>query len=182
MRLDNEPKSRLFFALGCPATLKKAISHWRTSLELRVGRPVPTANFHLTLLFLGSVNTSQIGEICTAASKVKVPGKPVTVVLDRLDAWQKSKVLVLTPEDAPVEVMRLSYALEQAILPFGRDEEHKEFRPHLTLTLDYRSPVPEASSPPEFFLRADRFALHESHKGQYRMIAEWPLTRPVELG
>jgi 2'-5' RNA ligase len=78
-------------------------------------------------------------------------------------------------------VMRLSYALEQAILPFGRDEEHKEFRPHLTLTRDYRYPVPEMSSPPEFFLRADRFALYESHKGQYRMIAEWPLTSPQRL-
>jgi 2'-5' RNA ligase len=101
---------------------------------------------------------------------------------DRLDAWEKPKVLTLTPEDAPVEVMRLSYPLEQAILPFGRDEEHKEFRPHLTLTRDYRSTVPEASSAPEFFLRADRFALYESQKGQYRMIAERPLTQPAELG
>lgn len=106
----------------------------------------------------------------------------MTVVLDRLDAWQKSKVLVLSPEDPTVEMMRLSYALDQAILLFVRDEEHKEFRPHLTLTRDYRSPAPEASIAPEFFLRADRFALYESHKGQYRMIAEWPLTRPAEIG
>jgi 2'-5' RNA ligase len=172
MTSDNEPQSRLFFALGCPPALKKTISQWRTSLQLRTGRPVPTANFHLTLLFLGSVSTSRIAEICRAASTVKVPGKPLNVVLDRLDVWRTSKVLVLTPKDAPPELMRLSYALEQAMLPFGQEQEHPVFRPHLTLARDYRSSVPEACSPPEFFLRADRFALYASHKGQYRIIAQ----------
>jgi 2'-5' RNA ligase len=47
--------------------------------------------------------------------------------------------------------------------------------PHLTLARDYQPAVPEADSPPEFILIADRFALYESHKGQYRVVAEWPL-------
>ena len=175
MKLSIEPQSRLFLALGCPPALGKTISRWRTSLSLRIGRPVPVANFHLTLLFLGSVDRGRIAEICTAASKITVPGKPLTVVLDRLEAWRKSATLVLTPGDAPLELMRLSYALEQAMLSFGNDQGHKEFRPHLTLSRDYRSPVPEADIEPEFFLRADRFALYESHKGQYRVIADWPL-------
>ncbi|WP_338525023.1 RNA 2',3'-cyclic phosphodiesterase [Pseudomonas batumici] len=182
MTLSNEPQSRLFFALSCPSTLRKAISQWRTSLSLSIGRPVPAANFHLTLLFLGSVDKAQIAEVCAAASKVTAPGKALTVVLDRLEVWRKSKALVLTPEDAPPELMRLSYALEQAMLVFGHDQEHKDFRPHLTLARDYRSPVPEAGSQPEFLLRADRFTLYESHKGQYRALAEWPLVQPAEAG
>ena len=28
---------------------------------------------------------------------------------------------------------------------------------------------------PEFFLRAERFALFESHKGRYRILQDWPL-------
>jgi 2'-5' RNA ligase len=178
MPLNNEPQSRLFFALDCPAALRKTISQWRSSLDLRAGRPVPPANFHLTLLFLGAVNTSQIADICTIASNVKTPGKRLTVALDRLEVWRKSKVLALMSEDAPAELLRFSYALEQAMLPFGYGQEYKDFRPHLTLARDYLSPVPEAGTPPEFFLRADRFALYESHKGQYRMIAEWPLAQP----
>jgi 2'-5' RNA ligase len=175
MRLSVEPQSRLFFALECSPTLRKTISQWRTSLSLRIGRPVPAANFHLTLLFLGSVDQTRIAAICTVASKITVPGKPLTVVLDRLEVWRKSNALVLTSGDAPPELMRLSYAIEQAMLPYGHDQEHREFRPHLTLSRDYRSPVPEADIEPEFFLRADRFALYESHKGQYRVIADWPL-------
>lgn len=180
MRLINEPQSRLFFALTCSPALKKTISQWRASLSLRVGRPVPAANLHLTLLFLGSVDQAQIAEICTTASKIKVPGKPLTLVLDRLEVWRKSKALVLTSEDAPPELMRLSYALEQAMLRFGQDQEHKEFRPHLTLARDYESPVPEGGMPPDFFLRADRFGLYQSHKGQYSLVADWSLVQPAD--
>ena len=180
MTLINEPQSRLFFALGCPSSLRKTISQWRALLSLCSGRPMPAANFHLTLLFLRAVDQAQIAEICTVASKVKVPGAPLTLVLDRLEVWRKSKALVLTPEDAPPELMRLSYALEQAMLRFGQDQGHKEFRPHLTLARDYQSPAPEAGRPPEFFLRADRFGLYRSHKGQYTLIADWPLVQPTE--
>jgi 2'-5' RNA ligase len=182
MTLINEPQSRLFYAFTCSAPLRKAISHWRALLSLRAGRPVPAANFHLTLLFLGSVDQAQIADICSATSKIKVPGKPLTLILDHLEVWRKSKALVLTPADAPPELMRLSYALEQAMLVFGHDQEHKEFRPHLTLSRDYRSPVPEAGSPPEFLFQADRFGLYQSHKGHYSLIADWPLDQPADGG
>jgi 2'-5' RNA ligase len=134
------------------------------------------------MLFVGSVDQAQIAEICTIASKIKVPGKPLTLALDRLEVWRKSKALVLTPEDAPPELMRLSYALEQAMLRFGQDQEYKEFRPHLTLARDYQSPVPEAGIPPDFFLRADRFGLYQSHKGQYSLVADWSLVEPADGG
>jgi len=170
-----EPVKRLFFALDCPPEQRKAIARWRNALELRNGRPVPAENFHLTLLFLGAVGVAQIAEICTAAAAVRVPGVPLRVVLDRLDVWRRAGALVLAAEQAPPELLRLVYALEQAMLPFGFEEAPKEFRPHLTLARDYREPVPESTTAPEFFLRADRFALFESHKGRYRALAEWPL-------
>jgi 2'-5' RNA ligase len=70
------------------------------------------------------------------------------------------------------------YALEQAMLPFGLEEAPREYRPHLTLARQYRAPVPESATAPQFFLRADRFVLFESHKGRYRALAEWPLRGP----
>lgn len=171
----HEPSKRLFFALNCPLEQRKAIAQWRSALQLRSGRTVPAENFHLTLMFLGSVGVAQIADICTAAAKVRVPGVPLRVALDRVDSWRKAGVLVLASEQAPAELLRLVYALEQAMLPFGFEESSKEFRPHLTLMRDYRVPVPESATPPEFFLRADHFTLYESHKGRYRALAEWPL-------
>lgn len=169
-----EPIKRLFFALGCAPEQRKAIARWRSELRLRHGKPVPSENFHLTLLFLGAVEVAKIGEICSAVSLVQTPGA-LRVALDRVDAWRRAGALVLACEQPPPALLRLAYALEQAMLPFGLEEAPKEFRPHLTLMRDFREPVPESATPPQFFLRADRFALFESHKGRYRALAEWPL-------
>jgi 2'-5' RNA ligase len=172
---SGEPLRRLFFALDCPPEQRRAIARWRSALELRAGRPVPAEKFHVTLLFLGSVAAALVADICTAAAKVRVPGRPVRLTLDRLDVWRKSGVMVLAAEQAPPELLRLVYALEQAMLPFGLEDRPKEFRPHLTLMRDYRAQVPESTTPPEFQLRAEHFALYESCKGGYRVVAEWPL-------
>ncbi|MHC8350461.1 RNA 2',3'-cyclic phosphodiesterase [Pseudomonas sp. RT4P38] len=172
---SHEPLKRLFFALNCAPEQRRAIAQWRSALGLRSGRPVPAENFHLTLMFLGAVGVAQIADICTAAANVRTPGMPLRVALDRLDVWRRAGVLVLAPEQASPELLRLVYALEQAMLPFGFEESPKEFRPHLTLMRDYRVPVPESATPPEFYLRADHFTLFESHKGRYRALAEWPL-------
>ncbi len=93
----HEPVKRLFFALSCPVEQRRAIAQWRNALELRIGRSVPTENFHLTLLFLGAVGAAQIAGICTAAGKVRVPGVALRVALDRLDVWRRAGVLVLAP-------------------------------------------------------------------------------------
>lgn len=171
----SEPVKRLFFALGCAPEQRKAIARWRGELRLRSGRPVPAENFHLTLLFLGAVDVAQIAQICRAAAQVRTPGVALSVALDRLEVWRRAGALVLASEQPPPALLRLVYALEQAMLPFGLEEVPKEFRPHLTLMRDFREPVPESATPPEWVLRADRFTLFESHKGRYRALAEWPL-------
>ena len=172
---SREPFKRLFFALDCAPAQRKAIAQWRGALQLRSGRPVPAENFHLTLKFLGSVGVAQIADICAAAAKVRTPGESLTVLLDRLDVWRKAGALVLAAGQAPPSLLRLVYDLEQAMLPFALEETPREDRPHLTLMRGFRAPLPESSEPPEFFLRADRFTLFESHKGRYRALAEWPL-------
>ncbi|WP_137806461.1 RNA 2',3'-cyclic phosphodiesterase [Pseudomonas sp. G(2018)] len=172
---SHEPFKRLFFALDCAPAQRKVIAQWRSALQLRNGRPVPAENFHLTLKFLGSVATAQIADICKAAASVRTSDERLTVVLDRLDVWRRAGVLVLAPEQASPALLRLVYDLEQAVLPFVSGDAPREFRPHLTLARDFRAPVPESATPPEFFLRADRFALFESHKGRYIPLASWPL-------
>ncbi|WP_053161058.1 RNA 2',3'-cyclic phosphodiesterase [Pseudomonas sp. P1.8] len=172
---SREPFKRLFFALDCPPAQRKAIAQWRSALQLRSGRPVPADNFHLTLKFLGSIATAQIADICEAAAAVRTSTGRLTVTLDRLDVWRRAGALVMVPEQTPPGLLRLVYDLEQALLPFALEDAPREYRPHLTLARDFRAAVPESTSAPEFFLRADRFTLFESHKGRYRALAEWPL-------
>lgn len=174
-REQGEPLKRLFFALPCAAAQRRAIAQWRSALELSSGRPVPAENFHLTLMFLGSVAVTQIPGICTAAASIRAPGGNLTVLLDRLDVWHRAGVLLLAPAQAPLVLHQLIYALQQALLPLGFVDAAREFRPHLTLMRDYRAPIPESNTPPNFQLSAKHFTLFESHKGHYRSLAEWPL-------
>ncbi|VVO32074.1 RNA 2',3'-cyclic phosphodiesterase [Pseudomonas fluorescens] len=174
-RGQSEPFKRLFFALPCADAQRRAIAQWRNALGLSSGRPVPAENFHLTLMFLGPVAVTQIPGICAAAAGVRTCGEPLTVALDRLDVWRRSGVLLLVPAQEPLELRQLAYALQQALLPLGFVDAPREFRPHLTLMRDYRAPVPESSTPPDFHLSARHFTLFESHKGRYRSLAQWPL-------
>ena len=135
---SHELLKRLFFALNCTPSQRRAIAQWRRALELRCGRPVPVENFHLTLMFLGAVEVAKIADICTVAANIRTPGVSLRVALDRLDVWRRAGVLVLAPE--------------QAMLPFGFEESPKAFRPHLTLMRDYRMLVPESATPPTFTL------------------------------
>lgn len=169
------PQKRLFFALPCAQPQRRAISQWRRELGLRDGRPVPSENFHLTLLFLGAVNLSQIAQVCAATAQIRRPETQLRITLDRCEVWQRNDLLLLTPTQPPKALGQLAYALQQAFLPLGLDSELKEFRPHLTLSRSFKAPLPEAPSEPDFQLRCDHFALYESSQGRYREIARWPL-------
>jgi 2'-5' RNA ligase len=175
--VPNEPLKRLFFALPCDLAQRRAIAQWRSALALGSGRPVPADTFHLTLMFLGSVAVRQVPSICAAAAGVSASAECLTVSLDHLEVWRRAKILLLTPAQTPLLLRQLVYALEQALLPLGFGDIHREFRPHLTLMRNYRAVVPESATAPDFQLSSRHFALFESHKGRYRTLAQWPLVR-----
>lgn len=171
----NVPFKRLFFALPCAPEQGKTISRWRTDLRLRSGRPVPSENFHLTLMFLGVVDVNQLPTILEAAQRLRPLVQVEPVVLDQLEVWRRSQALVLTAKQPPKGLLRWAYALQEAMLPLGFTVDPRAFRPHLTLMRDFRIAVPEAGVVPEFVWKAREFALFESYKGRYQPLAHWPL-------
>lgn len=172
--VSGEPFKRLFFALDCAPAQRRAIAQWRSELGAGLGRPVPSANFHLTLMFVGNVATAQLPSILAAAAGVKSPGGALTVELDRLEVWRSAKALVLAPSETPLALRQLVYALQQALLPLGFVEAPRDYRAHLTLARDYRGAVPEAMVAADFVIRARHFTLFESRKGRYWPLAQWP--------
>jgi len=173
-RPPGQPFKRLFFAIACSGPQAKAIARWRNSLNLGTARRVPTANFHITLLFLGDVGLELLPSVMAAANAVKRPGGSLRVVLDTLEAWHRSSVLALTADQPPAALPRLAYDLQQAMQPLGLLPELQGYRPHLTLARDFRNQAPETIEPPEFWLTVTHFTLFESRKGQYLPIEAWP--------
>lgn len=175
LRPSGSPFKRLFFALPVSDAQRRALAQWRRSLNLRSGKPVPAANFHVTLLFLGDVDAAQVPAICAAVDQLALPAVALRLALDRLQVWQRASALVLEPQHTPPALLQLVYALQQALLPLRVEVANREYRPHLTLSRDYRGQPPEASSAPEFYLGARHFTLYESRKGAYWPLAQWPL-------
>ncbi|AXM94400.1 RNA 2',3'-cyclic phosphodiesterase [Pseudomonas plecoglossicida] len=175
LRPSGAPFKRLFFALSLSDAQRRSLAQWRRGLSLRSGKPVPSENLHLTLLFLGDVDAGQVPAICAAVDTLARPGAALRLLLDQLKVWPRANVLVLEPDETPVALRQLVYGLQQALLPLGFAEQAREYRPHLTLSRDYRGQAPEATVAPEFFISARHFTLYESRKGRYWPLAEWPL-------
>lgn len=154
---------RLFFALwpddGERDALLAASGPLRAALG---GRAVPRANLHLTLRFLGEVTAGE--ERAQRAWAATVTSEPIVVCFDRLEWWERPRVLVAVPSvQLPV----------QEICP-----DIKSFRAHVTLAREV-PPPPEPSkewpmSPVTW--RCDRFVLVESRRSvPYSIVGEWPL-------
>nr|WP_314479796.1 RNA 2',3'-cyclic phosphodiesterase [uncultured Pseudomonas sp.] len=174
-RSSANPFKRLFFALPVGDAQRRDVAQWRRGLALRSGKPVPAANFHVTLAFLGNVDAAQVPSVCAAVDQLALPDKAPRLVLDRLQVWQKVGALVLEAQSTPAALLQLVYGLQQALLPLGIEVADRMFRPHLTLSRQFRGQPPEAGTPPEFFLSAREMVLYESRKGAYQPLARWAL-------
>ena len=167
--------ARLFFALWPDAAARAALADLARSTASRYGgRPVPAANLHLTLVFLGEVDPARIGALRSAADGLACPGFPFE--LDRIGGFRRSGVAWAGCRRSPPALLTLQSALESRIREAGFSPDDRAFAAHLTLARRVREPVePEDMRVVEW--RANAFALVETARGEgvYRTLAEWPL-------
>lgn len=77
--------------------------------------------------------------ICAAVDQLALPATAPRLLLDRLQVWQRASALVLEAQQTPAALLQLVYSLQQALLPLGVEAADREYRPHLTLAVDYRA-------------------------------------------
>ena len=131
---------RLFVALWPGDGVRRAVhAVSRPAIEASGGRPVPHANYHLTLVFLGDQPCSHLPRIRQALAAVDPPSG--VLHLDRFGTFAKARVLWLGPERTPVElahcVRGLVAALRAAGVEWRRGPER--FRAHVTLARHIRA-------------------------------------------
>ena len=166
---------RIFFALWPDAAARRALE----SVSIRVatrcgGRPVPAANLHLTLAFLGDIESGRLEDACRAAAGVRASA--FGVVLDCLGSFWRARVAWAGSRTPDGALMALWAALAQALRQEAFVLERREFAPHLTLVRKLghvlgEEPMAVVQWP------AQSFALVESDRrtGRYRTLAQWPL-------
>jgi 2'-5' RNA ligase len=139
------------------------------------GRPIPDANLHLTLAFLGKVEETRIPALRAATGGLALPAFDLRI--DRRGRWPRSGILWLGPSAPPAALNRLVKGIWGALEPLSFWSDFRDFRPHVTIARRCGVGGPGEVAPVDWPVRD--FALMVSdldHKGAtYRVLARWPL-------
>lgn len=167
-------RRRLFFALWPDAEIRRAIcDSTSAAVDQSRGRRVKKANLHLTLAFLGNVETER------ATQLERMPGvreHGFDCVLDTLGYARRARVLWIEPSVVPPALERLEENLWSTLSGLGFEREKRPFRPHVTLAR-HATRVRTASLRIEWSVRA--YSLVESVStnagSHYTKVCDWPL-------
>ena len=96
------------------------------------GRPVPAANLHVTLAFLGSVPERRLGELAEIA-RGAARGGSLELAFDHLEHWRAAGLLCALPAEAPAPILALARRLQGVLAGSGFAPDLKPFRPHVTV-------------------------------------------------
>ncbi|MGP8032824.1 MAG: RNA 2',3'-cyclic phosphodiesterase [Steroidobacteraceae bacterium] len=141
--MSSEPTRRLFFALWPQEVERTALTHAvRKAVRAGGGRPVPEANLHLTLAFLGAVTEARIPGLSAIARRAAAAfpdaAIPLVLTLEGLAHWAQSQVLaVLVRAESsgppPGNVQALAGTLCRETAAAGFNPDLKPFRAHVTV-------------------------------------------------
>ncbi|WP_279246632.1 RNA 2',3'-cyclic phosphodiesterase [Candidatus Litorirhabdus singularis] len=168
---------RAFFAFKPKPEICLNIESWRRLNWPLLARPVPVANYHMTLAFLGDINEPQLEALIDKTSTLELPSFKLT--LDTTGFWSKTGILWLGPSTPPAALNQLAQALGSVASSCQLPVARSQFKPHLTLARRVNPPPGAPLQLPEFSCACSSFALFESSQGKhgvsYHTVAEWAL-------
>lgn len=167
--------ARLFLALWPDPAARAALAARAAQVARRCGgRPVPAANLHLTLLFLGEVEPARIEALACAARATA--GSAFTLGLDCIGGFRRAGVAWAGCREPPAQLLALRSALLGRVREAGFRPDERPFAAHLTLVRRAREPLKQVDMEPISW-RATSFALVETVRGEgaYRTLAQWKL-------
>ncbi len=186
----NDPVGRLFFAAAMPDEARHALAaHLAGALGGKPvpGSPVPPANWHFTLRFLGKTTRLQYEKVVAAVDGSEL-GETFDLVLGNLGAFPRparATVLWVGLQRGEEELARLAAVTEEAAQASGFSAEERPFHAHLTLSRirphQDVGPVLERVPPPPVRWRVGEVVLYQSHLGGGKPARYEPLERfPLE--
>jgi 2'-5' RNA ligase len=171
---------RAFFGLSPNVKTKLAIEAWRNEAFPHFDAPVPAANFHITLAFLGQVSPRQLDELCEAVDQI-TDIHTFDASLNQVGYWSKPKALWLGCNDTHHQHLQLAKSLSQIANSVGLQLPKQDYIAHLTLARKCSVNPPAASIEPLFTWRNAEFHLFESVSTKqgvsYRISHSWPLAK-----
>ncbi|MGD1119723.1 MAG: RNA 2',3'-cyclic phosphodiesterase [Dehalococcoidales bacterium] len=141
-------KMRAFIAIELPAETRQALTGLEAELKAAGGAParwVDPVNIHLTLKFLGDIDSDATGRIMAALQTASGGTHPFTVAVSGLGVFPNPKRVQIIWVGLTGELdklNRLQKRIEEELVPLGFPAEGRAFTPHLTLARvrDYAGP------------------------------------------
>lgn len=131
-------KIRSFLAFELPREIGSIVE--RVSREVRTSPLeaswVKPENIHLTVVFLGNIETQEMEAMAETVKGVCMGYRPFRVSLKPMGCFPNSRnprVLWLGLDADPERMTRFRDALQRGLKSYGIREEERPFRPHLTL-------------------------------------------------
>lgn len=138
---------RLFFALWPDDAQRAALGAVIQAMcPALPGRPVPAANLHVTLAFLGNVATGQLPSLRDLAAARTWPA--AELLFDRLAWWPRARLLCLEARSLPAVVASTVAAFHEDLRQAGFKVERRPFRAHVTVARNVPAPPVEAAGEP----------------------------------
>jgi 2'-5' RNA ligase len=175
---------KLFFALW-PSDDQRAalVALTGPAIAPIAGKPVQSANLHVTLAFLGSVPGQGVADLVAVGGRVEYPA--VELAFQCLEYWPKPRVVVAVPAPVPPVGRQIVDRLWTGLEALGYEREKRPWQPHLTLVRHVRQAPPPNFGPTLPVTAANgaatgwQLALVESSTHpegvRYRPLATWPL-------
>lgn len=188
--MKHKKQIRLFVAMSLPSSVCDELARLQTELkksELCKGRYTDAAQAHLTLVFIGSVDATELDAIKQALSTISFPA--LTAHVGNISFFQKrGEIGVIYLNITCPELGKLAHLLAKTLTPWAAPEE-RPFVGHITLMRVNRVQKSEklipllhhlAVKPSSFPLES--FVLMSSQLGpegsQYQELHRYPLISP----
>ncbi|MDQ3186625.1 MAG: RNA 2',3'-cyclic phosphodiesterase [Pseudomonadota bacterium] len=128
---------RIFFGIWPDDTAQKKLAALAERLQaesLCRGRKTAQENIHLTLVFVGVVDTRELEALSLAVDGVNGANVGAfDVVIEELRYWKHNGIAYAAVARIPQELKDLVDALQDALSAAGFSTERRAYKPHITL-------------------------------------------------
>jgi len=139
MEKKDQERLRLFVALQLPSELKDALNQLQRTLRDSAGDAVrwtPREQMHLTLLFLGSVPTSQLSQVVNHLQEACSAGQSLSLRAQGLGCFpdlRRPQVIWCGVEGQAECLQDFQKRVQNALRSWCEKIETRPYHPHLTL-------------------------------------------------
>lgn len=165
--------TRCFLACPLPPSAVTILARWLDQTDLRQrGRPVPPAQWHMTLAFIGTVPAAEMDSMRQQLSSMPaLPASPIA--LEKVGVF--TDVLWVGPNQVPLDWQEWQSALQAMLLQGGWIQSCRPWVPHVSLLRRLHHPPSLAQlTKPNLIWKVESALLYQS-----TLLASGPVYEPL---